>query len=881
MKICTSEQEYISAIVTPVQKVCKRYGYLPSVLIAQSCLENGYGIRSYWDNPQIQALLQANNMVGIKSELLNSSWANKTVWTGQSLTKDTPEEYGGRMVTIKDNFRKYDTIERSFADFLLFLTYASNSGKDGIPKYGESVLNIKDPETLIKKVSSLGYATGSTYPTSVMRIINKHNLTKYDNLSNITPTIYTPGYKGEETTPKTPTVKKLGTRKIYNIIARNKSQVPASRGNHEIKFIVCHYLGVPNADNPDLYGGGYGGHYNIQRNGEIYNAADPRSAVVWHCGGGLQGSEGHSFYKICTNYNSIGIECGVCYTENVKDADGDSSKWYFTEQTQQSLVYLVSKLMDEYNIPIDHVIRHYDVTGKTCLPLDNTEILTKNGWKWLSDVQEKEEIACYDSKTDEIIFDNIEGIVPTYTSEVISNRGLEATSDHRMWMKPNSKNSHSFREVEWGYVLEGHKSYIVKNGALSNFKGLDIEDDELRLLAWIQGDGSYMKDYRGYYGLEFHFSKERKIIRIKEILQSLGINYNENWCSNNTVHIRINTPFIINWAEKWLHNKAFTFKMLEMDNHQFHIFFNELLQIDGHNGENKKSYTSVQKENLDFIQALCATHGIRSKWLSMGNSKNNLSFAESNYTIGNSAKYNRNIIRTTEVSCIKVPTGYFLIRQNGNPFIVGNCPNPYVKNNNLKTSWTWNQFKNNLTQYRKDGTITIPNGSDSSKEQEQKPKNYLSIGDTGNAVKTLQTILNACGYPCGEVDGSFGSKTENALKQFQKDTGLSVDGKCGPASKSALTEKYNKIKKQASTIYLKIGDNGANVKKMQEMLIACGYSCGKAGADGDYGDVTAAAIKKFQQDKKLKVIKYGNCDLATKTALEELYNKVVKPANFS
>ena len=76
MKVCTTEQEYLDQIIEPARRCCKRYGYLPSVLIAQSCLENGYGIRSYWDNPQIEALMKYNNMVGIKSELLNNSWVN-------------------------------------------------------------------------------------------------------------------------------------------------------------------------------------------------------------------------------------------------------------------------------------------------------------------------------------------------------------------------------------------------------------------------------------------------------------------------------------------------------------------------------------------------------------------------------------------------------------------------------------------------------------------------------------------------------------------------------------------------------------------------------------------------------------------------------------
>ena len=388
MEICTSEQQYLNAIIEPVQRCCKRYGYLPSVLIAQSCLENGYGIPSYWDNPQIELLMKYNNMVGIKSELLNSSWMEYTVWEGESLNKDTPEQYNRGMVTINDNFRKYDTIERSFADFLLFITYASNYGKGGTPKYGSSVLSIKDPATLITTVGTRGYATGKTYPTSVMKIVNKHNLTKYDDLTGVQPTIYCPGGKIEgEPAQSTPApysdnIIKLVDRQIHNIISQNLSQVPATRGRNKIEFIVIHYLGVPNADNPYLYGGGYGGHFNIQRNGEIYQAADPATAVIWHCGGDLQGDSGHTFHRICTNYNSIGIECGVAAATTKKEISADSSLWYFTEETQESLVWLVSYLMDKYGISADHVIRHYDVTGKICPNPYVKNNNFKTSWTW-------------------------------------------------------------------------------------------------------------------------------------------------------------------------------------------------------------------------------------------------------------------------------------------------------------------------------------------------------------------------------------------------------------------------------------------------------------------------------------------------------------------
>lgn len=164
----------------------------------------------------------------------------------------------------------------------------------------------------------------------------------------------------------------ITAKPIHDITARNLYQVPASRGGNPISWIVIHYLGVKNADNPDLYGGGYGGHFYVSRAGEIYKAADPRSAVVWQCGGGLQGSGGHECFGQCTNYNSIGIENGVCF-----DTD-----WYFTTETQESLVYLVSTLMDEYKIDINHVIRHYNVTGKNCPEPYVSNDRHNTSWTW-------------------------------------------------------------------------------------------------------------------------------------------------------------------------------------------------------------------------------------------------------------------------------------------------------------------------------------------------------------------------------------------------------------------------------------------------------------------------------------------------------------------
>lgn len=58
----------------------------------------------------------------------------------------------------------------------------------------------------------------------------------------------------------------------------------------------------------------------------------------------------------------------------------------------------------------------------------------------------------------------------------------------------------------------------------------------------------------------------------------------------------------------------------------------------------------------------------------------------------------------------------------------------------------------------------------------------LKKGAKGNEVKALQALLIGYGYSCGDkgVDGSFGASTDTALRKYQKDNKLTVDGSCGP-----------------------------------------------------------------------------------------------------
>ncbi|MBM7601591.1 cell wall-associated NlpC family hydrolase [Virgibacillus halotolerans] len=87
-------------------------------------------------------------------------------------------------------------------------------------------------------------------------------------------------------------------------------------------------------------------------------------------------------------------------------------------------------------------------------------------------------------------------------------------------------------------------------------------------------------------------------------------------------------------------------------------------------------------------------------------------------------------------------------------------------------------------------------------EKEETPtvnSGTILTGDRGETVKNVQTTLNNKGYTANP-DGIFGQETDKAVRDFQKDSSLSVDGKVGPATKEALAIKTSTTEKEDLTI---------------------------------------------------------------------------------
>ena len=148
-----------------------------------------------------------------------------------------------------------------------------------------------------------------------------------------------------------------------------------------------------------------------------------------------------------------------------------------------------------------------------------------------------------------------------------------------------------------------------------------------------------------------------------------------------------------------------------------------------------------------------------------------------------------------------------------------------------------------------------------------KDDDSLRMGDSGSAVKDLQTKLKKLGYYSGTVDSTFGSGTYAAVKAFQKKYNLTADGVAGSETLKKLDSAYKNADSDKDDDSLRKGATGSAVKDLQTKLKKLGFY--NAYVDGSYGDTTVAAVKAFQ--KKYNLTADGVAGSETLKKLDSAY----------
>ena len=137
-----------------------------------------------------------------------------------------------------------------------------------------------------------------------------------------------------------------------------------------------------------------------------------------------------------------------------------------------------------------------------------------------------------------------------------------------------------------------------------------------------------------------------------------------------------------------------------------------------------------------------------------------------------------------------------------------------------------------LKKYQKDRELAVTGvADDATWDAMNRSSSGIRAGAsarTSAQVRQLQQALIGMGYLTGKADGSYGPKTREAVRDFQKDFGLGADGSAGPDTMTALKNA---------------------VVAIQNALARKGHYSGKI--DSSFGKGTQSAVKAYQRSAGL------------------------------
>lgn len=240
----------------------------------------------------------------------------------------------------------------------------------------------------------------------------------------------------------------------------DKSNYGSARSTSDIKYIVWHY--TANDGDTDEANGNYFNGANRNASAHYFVDDDsitqsvPDNYVAWSVGGSRYSNYattgGATLYGIAKNANTLNIE--LCDTQK-------NGKYDVSTKTLENAIALTKDLMKKYNIPIENVIRHFDVTGKSCPAyyVDNTA--------WNNVKNKIQKTSSTSSATSTVTTSNLYRVRKSWTDSV-SQKGAYTSLENA---KNNCSSGYSVFDKDGNIVYsnipqeDGKKYYRVQTGS--------------------------------------------------------------------------------------------------------------------------------------------------------------------------------------------------------------------------------------------------------------------------------------------------------------------------------------------------------------------------------------------------------------------------------
>lgn len=331
----------------------------------------------------------------------------------------------------------------------------------------------------------------------------------------------------------------------------------------------------------------------------------------------------------------------------------------------------IPKDKDGNLLPFWYPVRKEDLRG--CLN-GYVEFLTPEGWVQLKDYTPGQKVAQW--ADGEISFtDDVEYIKLECTEDMYAFRNssfeMTVSGEHRVLLDVRGeKQVLTAEEIAKlaKYASFKERASIVRHYSAGNFQ-TSLTEWQIRAMVMFAADGCYHSN--GLCKMELR--KERKIERATKILDKLGVHY------SHTVNKRGNTTFRtkaltekkpLHLCHNWFIEPSHTLKIL----------LDEVFLWDGSDkGDKGREFTSKYREECDVVQHAAHANGMSTKLYSR--TVNGVTYYTLSVYREGSCK-NKTSLRSLKLErepswdgykyCFKVPSSYFVVRQNGVVFVTGN-----------------------------------------------------------------------------------------------------------------------------------------------------------------------------------------------------------------
>ena len=322
-----------------------------------------------------------------------------------------------------------------------------------------------------------------------------------------------------------------------------------------------------------------------------------------------------------------------------------------------------------------------------------TEFLSPTGWKKISEWSDDEVMqfhledeTCSFTTPLEYIKKPSEGFYHLKTDRGLN---LRLSKEHRVLYR-TSKGNLRFKPAEDFFKQHesstlGNKSKILTTYSYSGHS-LGLEESTIRLRVALKADGSLATESTGRYVVRL--KKERKIVRFKELLESVGVDYSEyHEDSTGFVVFTLKQPECTKSLSEWMLCSA----------EDAHVIIDELKYWDSYyqpKGNRLSSFYTTDKEEADAVQYFFNICGFKASIVSddrVGQSQGKYTRKSITYQVTPTKQTELNLQRKQgnklEVPyiesedfkyCFTVPSGALVLRREGCVFITGNSGKSYM-----------------------------------------------------------------------------------------------------------------------------------------------------------------------------------------------------------